>query len=219
MRVTIQHTPVKKDHASPDSDAPRERPESGRPAARARKASRPLPSDLRAAGSRTPRILFYASDLPPALHRDLALARSLLEALDTGCVVLATSADVNDPRITPHLEIADLPRLTPESSARPLALARVRRLRARRLATLFDAFRPDLVLIDPSGPKAPTESLVLLERARAFGIASQTVSGHEPAGEPCASADGSAALCERCRERNCAAVRWTLALDRAREWF
>lgn len=219
MGVTIRHTPVKKDHASPapDSDQPRDRTGSGRRDAKARKETKPRSSHPRA--GRSPRILFYASDLSPALDRDLALARSLLEALSSGCVVLATAADVDDPRLAPHLEVAGLPRLVPESAGRPLALARARRLRTKRIARLFDTFQPDLVLIDPSGPEARTEGLVLLERARAFGAASQMVSVHEPAEETCASADGRAALCEPCRERNCAAVRWTLALDRAREWF
>jgi hypothetical protein len=219
MRVKIPHTRVKKDHASPapDSDEPRDRTGSRRRAGKLKKVTRPVVSRLRA--GRSPRILFHACDLPPALHRDLALARSLLEALDSGCVLLATAANVDDPRLTPHLEIADLPRMPAEAAARPLALARVRRLRTRRLATLFDVFQPELVLIDPSGPEARTEALVLLERARAFGAASQMVSEHEPAEETCASTDGRSALCERCRERNCQAVRWTLALDRARDWF
>ncbi len=180
---------------------------------------RPYPSFPRATRCSSPRILFYASDAPGELRRDLALATLLAEELPTGSVVLATSAveGAGRPPVS-RIEVVDLPRMTPQSASLPLARARVRQLRKRRLATLFDVFQPDLVLLELSGSEAEIEAQVLLERARALGAASLMVVGHEPAGQACLAESELATVCASCRERMRAAVRGALAeLERARK--
>jgi len=143
----------------------------------------------------------------------------LADDLPAGCVVLATSAAIaakQPPR--PRVQLVELPGDSAQSSGLPLLHARTRRMRKRRLATLFDVFQPDLVLLDPYGPEAEVDGRLLRERAVALGAAVLEAVRHDPPGDPCRADSEPAAACESCRERTRTATRQALAkLARARK--
>jgi len=173
---------------------------------------RPYLSFPRGARLPSPRILFYASDLAQLANRDMGLAQALTEEFATGNVVVATGAvEVTRGPTPPRVDVVKVPTLALPGAARPLARERVRKLRQRLLSTLFDAFRPDLLLLDMVGPEAELEARMLLERARAFGSATLVGVSHEQPGEACFPG-ATANACERCRSRTCVSAREALEL-------
>lgn len=183
-----------------------------------RQKMRPYLSFPRGTRIPPPRILFYASDDPALVRRDLELAEALTREFPTGSVVLATGApDAASRPCPPRLEVVKVPGLRGDEPQRPLARERTRRLRQRVLSTLFDVFLPDLLLLDMVGPEAELEARLLLQRARALRAAVLIGIGHEGPGE-CSSTEASpASACAPCRHRTCSAAREALAaLERAR---
>jgi len=167
----------------------------------------------------SPRILLHTSDDPGAARRALALAIALTKEFESASLVLSTGSPELS-RLPPpdRVEIVKVPGFA-GSPTRPLALERVRRLRRRLLASLFDAFLPDLVLLDPSSEEASQEGRALLVRVHALEAAHLTLENPHAPGEPCqSSAEGaSGEACEPCIHRARASARSTYErLERTR---
>ncbi len=179
---------------------------------------------LRGARIPSPRILLYAGAPGLRVERSLALAAALAGEFARGRVVLATGAPGAGRSPAPaRVDVVRMPALVAEAPARPLARARTRRLRERLLATLFDVFLPDLVLLAGSGTEAAAgaeaeetaeeETQLLLLRARTFGTAARSCPAHAEPAEACASSETgpTAHACEPCRRLVCSAARAALA--------
>lgn len=117
-----------------------------------------------------PRILFRVTseDGEGQLKRCLGLAVGLSAAFPGGHVVLVSHCSGASTLPLPErLEHVLLPSPGPRTST-PLARRHLERVRRRLLNTLFDSLRPQLLILDSTGPW-PAEHRELLGRAQAFG--------------------------------------------------
>lgn len=210
----LQRRPVKKLHVPegldlPASEGSDRRPQDTEPRIRVlptrhRSSLRPYLSFPRGIHFPSPRILFYGSDVPALTRRDLALAFALTVEFETGNVVLTTgSNELEQWPGGPRLEVVKVPGFGTEIPLRPLARERVRRLRRRQLASLFDAYLPDLVLLDLVGPEATQEARELLVRVTALESAHMVVDNPHREGELCRSTspEDEPGACETCVHR------------------
>ena len=103
----------------------------------------------------------------------MALANSLRRRFPAASLVVAADAHEAGPRpVHAGVEVIALPTPVPEPPTR-LLQERLLVRRRRLLNNLFDAFLPDLVIVD--APASSPEPGMLLLRAQAFGARTQVV--------------------------------------------
>lgn len=142
------------------------------------------------------RVLVYAPGLEEG-HHGLALARQVCRSLPDAHVLVVTDGVLDAPEPPPTIQWGRLPDLRGANPDRPLALVHLKHQRRKHLNTLFDRFRPR-ILVASTGEAPPEELEELLERAAAFG---GTTVFRPPAEQASAHADdrglGDCAVCEQ----------------------
>lgn len=157
-----------------------------------------------------PRILFCGADRTVDALRDLALAGALAREFEAGSIVLTSgSFELLHVPVRARIQVARVPSFERVDPALALLRERVRRLRRRMFASLFDAYLPDLVLFDLAGPEARLEISDLLVRVQALESSHLLVENPHPEGENCPYGRRSATVgaCPACSHRIRAATR------------
>lgn len=113
------------------------------------------------------RILVYAPGSEDGRH-GLVLARQVCRSLPDAGVLVVTDGVDDAPLLPSAVQWSRLPDLRTANPERPLALEHMKHQRRKHLNTLFDRFRP-MILVAASEAAPPEELHDLLERATAFG--------------------------------------------------